>query len=338
MKAIQAKITGQRELAWIDTHVEPAPDKILLKGVMSGISAGTETMWYNATASALRSGRRSYPYFPGYEYIGEVIDIGDDITSNQEQYPRLSTLRPGDMIFAFKPHSSFNLISETDLWVKLSQEIQLENAIGLALACTSLHAIHRSGIRIGDDCAVIGMGGLGMTLISCLNAAGAGRITAVSRSEDKRALARDFGANDALDTTDVQSGKSLDPSKLSDIVFECSGKNPGLSAAMNVAGKQGKVIAAGFYTDPMALDGELLFSKELTLYGVRASGAAAPRGEFLRWPRTENLKLATQYLERGFIRTKHMVSHRIKPSELNEAYQMIENGSSSYGQIVINWT
>ena len=210
-------------------------------------------------------------------------------------------------------------------------------ALGLALACTSLHAIHRSEIRIGDECAVIGMGVLGLTMISCLYAAGAGSITAISRSEAKRDRAKGFGATDGLSTLDLLKPDFKTPIQLSDVVFECTGKNPGLSVALSAADKQGKIIAAGFYTEPMALDGEAIFAKELTVYGVRASGPAGARGEFLRWPRGENLRLAVEYLKRGYIRTQEMITHRVKPEQLGDIYDMVENDSDPYILAVLEW-
>lgn len=337
MKTKQAKITAKRTIEWIESELSPNPEGVVLKAIVSGVSAGTETMWYNATASALKSGRRSYPYFPGYEFVGEVVSIGSDVQSNPQDFPRLSTLNVGDKVFAFKPHCSFNVITEKDLWAAIPKGIEPEHALGLALACTSLHAIHRSEIRIGDECAVIGMGVLGLTMISCLYAAGAGSITAISRSEVKRDRAKGFGATDGLSTLDLLKPDFKTPIQLSDVVFECTGKNPGLSVALSAADKQGKIIAAGFYTEPMALDGEAIFAKELTVYGVRASGPAGARGEFLRWPRGENLRLAVEYLKRGYIRTQEMITHRVKPEQLGDIYDMVENDSDPYILAVLEW-
>lgn len=337
MKTIQAKITAKRTIEWVKSELSPNPAGVVLKAIVSGVSAGTETMWYNATASALKSGRRSYPYFPGYEFVGEVVSIGSDVASNPKDFPRLSTLSVGDKVFAFKPHCSFNIITESDLWAAIPASIEPEHALGLALACTSLHAIHRSELRIGDECAVIGMGVLGLTMISCLNAAGAGRITAISRSEDKRKRAKNFGATDGHSSQDLLNPDSNSSLDLSDVVFECTGKNAGLDIALSAADKQGKIIAAGFYTEPMALDGEAIFAKELTLYGVRASGPAGARGEFLRFPRAENLRLAVKYLERGYIKTQDLITHRVKPEELGKIYDMVENDSEPYIQAVLEW-
>lgn len=337
MKTHQAKITAKRTIEWISSELKPNPEGVVLKAIVSGVSAGTETMWYNATASALQSGRRSYPYFPGYEFIGEVVSVGDAVKSNPENFPRLSTLKPGDKVFAFKPHCSVNVITESDLWAAIPEDTPYENALGLALACTALHAIHRSEIRIGDDCAVVGMGVLGLTMISCLKAAGAGSITAISRSAEKRERAKAFGATDGFSTTDLHNAEKAKAIQLANIVYECTGKNSGLDAALAAADKQGKIVAAGFYTDPMALDGEAIFAKELTLYGVRASGPAGDKSEFVRWPRGENLALASKYLSRGYIKTADMITHRVKPEQLGEIYDMVENEREPYILSVIEW-
>ena len=70
---------GTRECDWQTSTPETSADKVLLKARLSGISAGTEGMWFDGSASALKSGRKSYPYFPGYEFVGEVVSVGADV-------------------------------------------------------------------------------------------------------------------------------------------------------------------------------------------------------------------------------------------------------------------
>ena len=165
---------GTRECDWQTSTPETSADKVLLKARLSGISAGTEGMWFDGSASALKSGRKSYPYFPGYEFVGEVVSVGADVTADPGRFPRLSKLGPGDRVFAFKPHAGANEITEADMWVRLDASVDDADALALALCTTGIHAVHRGAPTAGSSAAVFGLGTMGLTLIQTLAAIGSG--------------------------------------------------------------------------------------------------------------------------------------------------------------------
>lgn len=317
------------KVQWSTNDSALPDDKIRLRTIVTGISAGTEGMWFNGTAPALVSGRRSYPYTPGYELVGIVEAIGADITANPERFPRLASLKTGDRVFALKPHASIADLTEKDMWVAIPENVSNENALCLALACTCIHAAHRAHVSFGDDCAVLGLGVVGLIMLQILKSSGAGNIVASTRSPEKQDLATKFGATHI-------AGENAAP--LCDAVFECSGTQSGLYQSTNLAANQGKIVGVGFYTEDMLLSGEQVFAKELTILGVRASGAAGDRGEFLRWPRAENLKLATKLLGNGHLEVESLISHRFKPEQLEEAYQIVQAKSEPYLLMVLDWT
>jgi threonine dehydrogenase-like Zn-dependent dehydrogenase len=70
---------------------------------------------------------------------------------------------------------------------------------------------------------------------------------------------------------------------------------------------------------------------------VRAAGAARPRNEYLRWPRTENLKLANQLITFGNVKMDQLMTHQVSPDNLQETYEMIRDRSEPFLQIAIKW-
>ncbi|MCB1493306.1 MAG: zinc-binding alcohol dehydrogenase [Rhodobiaceae bacterium] len=327
---------GTRECDWQTSTPETSADKVLLKARLSGISAGTEGMWFDGSASALKSGRKSYPYFPGYEFVGEVVSVGADVTADPGRFPRLSKLGPGDRVFAFKPHAGANEITEADMWVRLDASVDDADALALALCTTGIHAVHRGAPTAGSSAAVFGLGTMGLTLIQTLAAIGSGDIVAVTSSPDKADMAKRFGATHVVSLEDVRAGKPGAP--LADTVYECSGSVAVLGDSLSLCAPQGTVVAAGFYNDPMVLDGELMFSRELTVKSVRATGAASPRNEFLRWPRAENLDMAATLLKRGKLVSDGLVTHRVKPEDMPGAYAMIVDRTEPFLQVAVDWS
>jgi S-(hydroxymethyl)glutathione dehydrogenase/alcohol dehydrogenase len=91
-----------------------------------------------------------------------------------------------------------------------SQVVKLPEGIDMAaaslLACgviTGVGAVvNAAHLRAGEDVVVIGAGGVGLNAIQGARIAGARRIVAVDMSEEKLAIAREFGATDGVLATE----------------------------------------------------------------------------------------------------------------------------------------
>lgn len=300
------------------------PNQALLRTLVTGISAGTEGMWWNGTATALRTGRKTYPYFPGYELVGEVVEVGEGFQG----------LALGDRVFAMKPHADHALLTSNDIWFRLPVDFPLERALGIALTGTSLHAIHRSGITVGDSCAVVGLGILGLCMLQTLAQGMSAPVIAVTSDPRKRELARTLGACETLGHGDALPAPWLNGVSTT---FDCSGVNSGVATAVKLAADQGTVVAAGFYTEPMELDGEAMFSKELTIRSVRATGTAGAATPFNPWTREATMRLAAEMVFKGSVQNDALITHRIQMKDARDAYQMIVDKTEPYLQVVMNW-
>lgn len=79
--------------------------------------------------------------------------------------------------------------------VLLPDEIPFEQgAIMMCSSATSFHALRRSRLQAGEQVAVFGIGGLGMSAVQLARALGALDVYAVDINADKLALAERFGA------------------------------------------------------------------------------------------------------------------------------------------------
>lgn len=320
VSSIQAKklcFTGKYQADFITDTLPTSLDEqdILLETIISGISAGTEGMWYNGSASALKSGRKNYPYFPGYELVGRVVAKGKAVTDYVL----------GDLVFAMKPHATHALLKPSDIYFKLSSDIILEDALAIALTGTALHAVHRSSITAGDPVAVIGLGTLGFILVQLLSRVLSCPIRVITRSESKRQLA-------------YKLAESLEANDLIFSAFDTTGMNAGIQVAAEVVQSQGEIIAVGFYNSPVALDGELLFTKELSLKGVRGTGSNIVSPEFNRWDKEKTMQFASQLVFSKKISITPIITHRFKAVDIHKAYDIIETKSADYIQIVIDWS
>lgn len=313
-----------------NAHPDLPADAVRARAGLTGVSAGTERMWYEGSNPAIRSGRRGYPYFPGYEFVGAVEEVGTDVTD----------VAPGQRVFAMKPHASHAVLRPTDYWVSLPDHVADEDAIGIALTATALHAAHRAPLRVGDTGAVVGMGTVGFLCLQVLKAAGASTVVAVSRSARKRALALELGADLALAPNHaslVGAAHERTGGRGADVVFECAGVGRAVQTAMELVRPQGHVVIAGFHTDPFPVSGELFFSKEATLHSVRGSGSTEPTGELNRWSRRENVRAAAELVASGKIRMAPLVTHRVQAPDLAAAYEIIGDAEADFIQVIMDW-
>lgn len=313
----------------------PTPDisssQFFVEALITGVSAGTERMWFDGSNPAIMSGRRKYPYHPGYEFVGRVVAVGSEVRR----------LKVGDRIFAMKPHASHVVIENGDYWHKLPDDVSDENALAIALTATNLHAIHRSQMQVGDIAAVIGLGTVGMLCCQALRCAGAGMVIAVGRSEWKRRLALSLGADAAFSPEDPDLERLVTNAtgeRGVDVAFECAGTNAAIMTTVSMVRSQGRIAIIGFHTSPLSVSGEHLFAKELSIFGVRSAGNIDEVTEYNRWNRKEYIRLAAQLVCSGQVVMDGLITHRFPAGGVAQAYDLIGGRSPDYLQVVLDWT
>jgi len=129
---------------------------------------------------------------------------------------------------------------------------ELDPLIALCMepAQVSIHCVRDSKIRYGDRVAVIGLGALGLLAVSIAKAAGAETLIAVDFLPQRRAMARQYGADHTLDPSDGDVAlaiRDLTGDMGVDVCIELTGVYPGLSTAISSVRFNGTICSAGFY-------------------------------------------------------------------------------------------
>jgi len=300
----------------------------LARAIATGISAGTERIRYNGTNPAYVTGRRSYPEEPGYEFVGEVTEIGKNITS----------VATGDKIFALAPHCEYVAFREFDFFGVLPNEIDVEDALFAALTMSTIHVAHRCNIALGDTVGVVGLGVFGLLIAQIAKLNGASKVIGLNPSDWKTSFAKKMGIDLILKTNSYRPQLlSETQSRGVDIAIESSGYSSGVTIAVDIVRKRGKVAIVGFHTHPFEISGEHLFIKELTILGIRNGGGPDMSYEYLRWSKRENFNEALRLIKSGLIQGKPMITHRFKADDIEKAYQLIDKRAEPYLQVILNW-
>jgi S-(hydroxymethyl)glutathione dehydrogenase / alcohol dehydrogenase len=180
-------------------------------------------------------------------------------------------------------------------------------------------AINTAKVRPGSTVAVIGCGGVGLSVIQGARLAGAAVIAAVDRFESKLELARRFGATHAVRDTELAGAlPGLTDGLGFDYAFEAVGRSQTIRAAWDATRRGGTTVVVGVGSGADKVEfgaGELSLS-ERKLLGC-LYGSADVRTDFARLLRLWRA---------GQLDLTGLVSRHVALDEVNDAFAAMEAG------------
>lgn len=189
---------------------------------------------------------------------------------------------------------------------------------------TGFGAVRRAaGVRRGESVAVVGIGGVGLSVIAAAQSVGADPIIAVDVSEDKRELALGVGATDFVVSADTLSKqvRALTGSRGADHAFECVGRAATIRSAWALTRRGGSctIVGIGRRDDRVEFNAAELFHLARTL---RSSvyGSSDPDEELP--------KLARDVLE-GRFDPGMLVTHRVSLDAAPAAFGRMSRGEGA---------
>ncbi|MEU7002181.1 Zn-dependent alcohol dehydrogenase [Nonomuraea sp. NPDC046570] len=296
------------------------------------------------------------PVIPGHEAAGEVVEVGDHVT----------TVQPGDHVIinwtptcgtcpncvAGQPYlcmtyvmQSFSLarfrygadtpafgMAGCGTWaeeivvpwqgaIKVDADVPFEVAalIGCGITTGVGAVLNTAKVRPGSTVAVVGAGGIGLSVIQGARLSGATTILAIDPLESKHELAKKVGATHAITPDQLRDAiGSITGGVGFDYGFEAVGKSAAIMTAWQATRRGGDcvVVGAGAMDDVVPLTAfSLLFEGKNLLSSLY--GEADVRHDF---PFLAGLWKA------GKLDLESMISSRIRLADLNDAVQALKSG------------
>jgi S-(hydroxymethyl)glutathione dehydrogenase/alcohol dehydrogenase len=183
-------------------------------------------------------------------------------------------------------------------------------------------------VAAGSSVVVIGLGGVGLSVVAAARAAGAASVIAVDVSEAKKALAEAAGATDFVVSSENLSKdiRSRTEKRGADHAFECVGRAATIRAAWRATRRGGHVTVVGMgrADDMVELSALDIFSSARTL---RASvyGSADPDHEVPA--------LARDVLS-GALNLDHLITDRIGLAEVPAAFDKMSRGEGARSVVI----
>jgi S-(hydroxymethyl)glutathione dehydrogenase/alcohol dehydrogenase len=328
---------------------DPGPDEIVVAVAAAGV-CHSDLSVINGTIPF------PTPVVLGHEGAGVVEAVGPGVTHVKEgDHVALSTLgncghcryceagRPtmcrstfgklsqpftwkGEPAYSFANLSVFSErpVVKASQAIKIPKDVPLESAalIGCGVLTGVGAVLNRAKVAHGETVAVFGVGGIGLNVIQGARLADALRIIAIDTNPRKEKAAREFGATDFIDASQVDSAaavKELLPGGV-DWSFECVGHPKLIRSALDILDWGGNCVILGvpeataeasFLVSSMYLDKGILGCR----YGSSRPHADIPL--YVDLYRAGRLKLDELITKTYPLEDLHQAVHDMEAGELN---------------------
>ncbi len=331
-------------------HVpDPGPGEVLVKVQTCGVCH---------TDLHYREGgiNDDFPFLLGHEAAGLVESVGDGVTDVEPgDFVVLNwravcgdcrACRRGEPWYCFDTHNAtqkMTLADGTELSPALGVGAFIEKTLVAAGQCTKVDptarpaavgllgcgvmaglgaAINTGGVGRGMSVAVIGCGGVGMSAIAGSALAGASKVIAVDVDDRKLQWARDMGATDAINSTDVdpvEAIQGLTNGFGADVVIDAVGRPETWKQAFYARDLAGTVVLVGVPTPEMSLP-------DIPLIDVFARGGALKSSWYGDCLPSRDFPMLVDLYQQGRLDLDAFVSEEIGIGDVEAAFEKMHRG------------
>lgn len=280
----------------------------------------------------------------GYSSAGEVIAVADDVTE----------LQIGDRVacagVGYANHAQIISVP-VNLCVKLQDSADLKKAAYNTLGAIAMQSIRQADLRLGESCAVIGLGLLGQLTCLMLKASGV-RVIGIDINEEAVKLAEKHCTDIALARNEsgikdkinfFTNGIGTDAV----IIAAASSSTDPVNFAGAISRKKGKVIIlgavpTGFERDPHWYKKELELKMSCSYGPGRYDINYEEKGidypvSYVRWTEKRNMEAFQHLMANNKIDIEYLTTHEFNFIDAVKAYDMIVEKSQPYIGIILKY-
>jgi L-iditol 2-dehydrogenase len=345
---------------------DPVPGAVLIKVALANV-CGSDMHYWKGHYDFTKRGR-PLPLNTGHEHMGTVYKLGAGVTRDSAGQP----LREGDRViyryfipcgrcpaclrrhFRSCPTRQSNWAVSCDVWphfqggygqyfylgaghaiFRIPDAITDAMAAGINCAFTQVYAaLEIAGFHAGQTVVIQGAGGLGVYSCAAAREMGAGKIVVIDGVDERLALAREFGADEAIDLREyrtpasrVERVRALTDDWGADVVMELVG-DPGIvDEGIRMLAPDGTYLEVGNING--GLEGTIDPSW-LVFGNRRIVGVIHYEAEHLK--ATLDLMIRT----RAKYPYQRILSHTFPLERINDAFREQEDGHITRGAIAPN--
>ena len=336
---------GDREIAMLDfPDPDPGPRDVVVKMLASGM-CGSDLHGYRAS-KAERAKRP--PNIGGHEPCGEIVARGSGVSEAEapigqrvmiyhytgcekckmcrigyyQMCPTEAKVYGGMYDGGHAPYMTV----KPYMMVPLPDELTAEE--GAAISCgtgTAYMAIKRLNVSGRDTLAVYGQGPVGLSATMLAKAMGA-RVIGVDVGTERLDLAREYGADEVVDASEVDPVKAIHELTHGDgaeATLDCTGNSTARANTVRSTQNWGRACYVGEGGDVHLTPSSDIIHRQVTLYG---SWTFNPNG----------MADCAQFVIDRKVPLKKLLTHRFKLDEADAAYKLFDTQTTGKGVFLLD--
>ena len=316
---------------------EPGPGEVVVAIRASGICGSDVHGFGGAT------GRRTVGVVMGHEASGDVVSVGPEVTRvvNGDRVvlksilscgrcdrcihgqPNICLRRQG-MGMHFDGAYAERIVVPERLVVPIPDTLSYEDGSLVEPLAVAMHAVNITPFGLLESVVVVGAGPIGLLTLLAARERGAGRIIVTDRDPHRLDVARELGADAAIDVgrgDPVAAVMDATDGRGADAVFEAVGIAATVAQSMAIARPGGQVTWIGNSAPEVPLPMQQLVTRELTVRGAYGF--------------VDELELAVDALARGRIDAARLVERVAGLDEGEELFRQLAAGSLPAVKVVL---
>lgn len=338
MQLNQVVVTGQNQVELQAGILEDRPleaDELLIATEATFISAGTELANYTGKEpKVFQPGQWcTYPWKSGYANVGIVQEVGANV----------ARVKPGERVFSYGNHASLVRYHQRRLVIPVPADLDPVLAAASRMAGVAMTSIIVSEIRENPWVAVYGLGAVG-NLAAQMFAIRGCRVIGIDPVDDRRKLAQRCGIVETVGG-DPQSAHeavmAMTGGHGADITVDAVGHSAVVMQAAKATASFGQLVILGSPRVPVEGDLTTLLS-DVHLRWITIRGAlewCVPMYPDVgnrpsQWSKQETI---FGWLRSGQLQLEPLISHRLPPQEIKQAYDGLLYKPADYTGVALDW-
>ena len=210
--------------------------------------------------------------------------------------------------------------------IKIPEGLGYEEGVLSEPLAIGIYAVKLSGLKIGDDVAILGAGPIGLSILFSARESGANRIFVSDLIDERIEFAKKIGADFTVnankeDITEIV--KKITDNRGVDISFESAGKKETFRQVIHTSRIGGKSVLVGIPSeDIVEFEAHIMRRKELELINVRRSAFCT--------------EIALNLIKNSKLPFKEIVTHRYQFEEIEDALNLVSEYRDGVIKCVIN--
>lgn len=163
------------------------------------------------------------------------------------------------------------VVAPAEHFYPIPDNVSLETAALIEPLAVAWHAVNVSPFKVGDIALIVGGGPIGIGVIQVLKLQGAKEIIVVELIENRKQLARHFGATQILDPREIdipEAVHNLTSGIGADIIFDTAGVEVALNGAIRACRVHGTIVNIAVWEKRPAVQVNDLMYQEVKYIGA----------------------------------------------------------------------